>query len=70
MKGVPYGFRSAFESWALNTAHYPVDTVALCLGHNVKLSFQTALQPGEKLQERASIMQGWADYVTRVELQT
>lgn len=58
-----HGFRAAFKTWARSQRRYLVDAVEFALAHE-PAQLEAAYQRADLLEERAELMQGWADFVT------
>lgn len=58
-----HGLRAAFKTWARQQRIYRDDAVELALAHE-KNGLESAYQRADLLEERAELMQDWADYVT------
>lgn len=58
-----HGFRAAFKTWARGQRIYLPDAIELALAHE-PAKLEAAYQRADLLEERAAIMQDWADYVT------
>lgn len=58
-----HGFRSSFRTWARNRRIYSKDAMEFSLAHE-PAALEAAYQRADLLEERAELMQDWADYVT------
>ena len=57
-----HGFRASFRTWCADNRvdFYVAET---CLAHSVQTSVQDAYQRSDLLEQRAEVMQAWADFV-------
>lgn len=58
-----HGFRAAFKTWARGQRRYLPDAIEFALAHE-PARLEAAYQRADLLEERAGLMQDWADYVT------
>lgn len=59
---VPHGFRSDFESWALENG-YPERIINMCQDHLDKTdAYNGAYRRDDQLERRRELLQAWADY--------
>lgn len=58
-----HGFRAAFKTWSRSRRHYLPDAIEFSLAHE-PASLEAAYQRSDLLEERAALMQDWADFVT------
>lgn len=59
---VPHGFRSDFESWALEMA-FPERIISMCQDHLDKTdAYSGAYRRDDQLTPRRELLQAWADY--------
>lgn len=59
----PHGLRATFRSWAEECTEAPFEVKEACLGHVVDKGVVGAYQRGERLQQRAKILENWASYL-------
>lgn len=61
----PHGMRSAFKEWARqNARQFPDELSELALAHVSGDATRAAYARGELVEERAELMQAWADYLS------
>ena len=60
---VPHGFRSTFRNWAGRTPEIPFAPAEMVLAHEPSDRVVAAYLTGDFFEERAPIMQRWADYL-------
>ena len=60
---VPHGFRSTWRDWAAEQSGASWETIELSLAHAVGSTVSAAYFRTDLLEQRAPMMQGWADYV-------
>jgi hypothetical protein len=60
-----HGFRST-ASTLLNEQGYPTDVIELQLAHAERNKVRAAYNKAQRLAERRSMMQQWADYLVRL----
>lgn len=58
-----HGFRATFKTWARLQRRYDRDAIEYALAH-VPTKLEEAYQRDDLLEERAELMQHWADFVT------
>ncbi|UWQ07918.1 tyrosine-type recombinase/integrase [Aliiroseovarius crassostreae] len=66
-RGLPYrphGFRSSFRDWVSEKTNTPFEVAETALGHTVGGSVERAYRRTDHLEQRATLMQRWADFVT------
>jgi hypothetical protein len=56
--------RSAFRDWAREVAKAPDDVAEMCLGHTVGTQVTRAYKRGDLLDERRTLLEAWAAFVT------
>ena len=61
---VPHGFRSSFRSWAAGQAHITQPVAEMCLAHYPTGILVKAFMTSDLFNERQTLMQEWADYLT------
>lgn len=64
---VPHGFRSSFRDWCGERTNYPRELAEAALAHTLKNRVEAAYRRGDALERRRPLMQGWADFLDRVE---
>lgn len=62
---VPHGLRSSFRSWAAEATDYPWEIAEMALGHTVGSKVERAYLRTDLFDKRATLMQEWADFLTR-----
>lgn len=63
--GRPHGFRTTFRTWVQDTLDGSHDLAAeAALGHVIGNMVRRAYARSDYLDQRAALMQQWADYVT------
>lgn len=62
--GTPHGFRSSFRNWAAEKTSFPRAVAELCLVHVNDNETEAAYLRTDMMQQRAALLQQWADYVT------
>ena len=63
--GRPHGFRTTFRTWVQDTLDGSHDLAAeAALGHVIGNKVRRAYARSDYLDQRAALMQPWADYVT------
>ncbi len=60
----PHGFRSSFRDWVSEKTNTPFEVAETALGHTVGGSVERAYRRTDHLEQRASLMRRWADFVT------
>ena len=60
---VPHGFRSSFRDWAADSGAYTWEAIELSLAHTIGSTVSQAYFRTALLDQRAPMMQAWADYV-------
>lgn len=60
----PHGFRSSFKDWASEKTNTPFEVSETALGHKVGGSVERAYRRTDYFEQRATLMQRWADYIT------
>ena len=60
----PHGFRTSFRDWAKAEYRARFEAIELALAHAVGTSVTQAYDRDTLVEERAAIMQAWADYVS------
>ena len=58
-----HGIRAAFKTWARSRRIYQVDAIEMALAHEPD-KLEAAYQRADLLEERAVLMQDWADFLT------
>jgi integrase len=58
-----HGFRASFKTWARKERRYSFDAIEFALAH-VPTKLEAAYMREDLLEERAELMQDWADFVT------
>ncbi|MPQ95439.1 site-specific integrase [Thioclava sp. JE_KL1] len=58
-----HGFRASFKTWARAQKRYERDAIEFALAHEPN-ALEAAYQREDLLEERAQLMQDWADFVT------
>ena len=66
MGAVPHGFRSSFRTWAAERSGASSDAAELVLAHNVGNATTRSYLRTDLLEERATMMQQWADFLDSV----
>jgi integrase len=61
-----HGFRSTFRDWAGDCTHVPREIAELALAHTVGDDTEIAYRRGTALEKRRSLMNDWAEYVTKI----
>ena len=61
----PHGFRSTFKDWTRQKARFPDEWSELALAHVNSDQTRAAYARNELLEERAEMMQAWADFCHR-----
>ena len=61
---VPHGFRTSFRSWTAEQAHIPQPVAYMCLAHYPTGNLVKAFMTSDLFNERQTLMQQWADYMT------
>lgn len=64
----PHGFRSSLRDWIAETIQSPYEVAETVLGHVVGGSVERAYRRTDYLDQRRTLMERWADYVTRPSL--
>ena len=64
MKARPHGFRSSIRDWVAETTNTSHDVAETILGHTVGGSVERAYRRTDFLEQRRSIMERWASFVT------
>lgn len=64
MEARPHGFRSSFRDWVAETTNTPHEVAETALGHVVGGSVERAYRRTDYLEQRRSLMQRWADFVS------
>ena len=62
-----HGFRTSFRNWASENS-YSRDLAERALAHAIKNEVEAAYHRTDLLEQRAPMMQAWADHVTKVAL--
>src|SRR5262249_48087982 len=57
-----HGFRSTFRDWAAERTAFPFEVAETALAHSVGNKASRAYRRTDWLDERARLMQSWADY--------
>lgn len=65
--GRPHGFRTSFRSWVQDTSAASYDVAETALAHIVGNRVERSYARSDMLDQRAALMQRWADHVTGVE---
>lgn len=60
----PHGFRSSFRDWVSEKTNTPFEVAETALGHSVGGAVERAYRRTDHLEQRAALMQRWADFVT------
>lgn len=60
----PHGFRSSFRDWVSEKTNTPFEVAETALGHTVGGVVERAYRRTDHLEQRATLMQRWADFVT------
>jgi integrase len=60
----PHGFRSSFRDWISETTETPYEVAETCLGHVVGGSVERAYRRTDYLEQRRTVMEAWAQYVS------
>ncbi|PID35460.1 MAG: integrase [Rhodobacterales bacterium] len=60
----PHGFRSSFRDWVSEKTNTPFEVAETALGHSVGGAVERAYRRTDHLDQRATLMQRWADFVT------
>ena len=60
---VPHGFRSTWRDWAAEQSGASWETIELSLAHAVGSTVSAAYFRTDLLEQRAPMMQAWADYI-------
>lgn len=58
-----HGFRTSFRTWTQEMTAFSEEACELSLSHRVGNSVRRAYARSERLEERARLMQAWADYL-------
>lgn len=64
MDARPHGFRSSFRDWVSEKTNTPFEVAETALGHSVGNSVERAYRRTDHLEQRATLMQRWADFVS------
>ncbi len=59
-----HGFRSTFRDWGSETGAAPEHVMEMSLAHTVGNKLVSAYRRGDLLEQRATVMRGWAAYLT------
>ena len=62
----PHGFRSSLRTWIADCADAPEEVAELCIEHNTANKVVRAYRRTDFFEQRAILMQRWADHVTGV----
>ncbi len=60
----PHGFRSSFRDWVSERTNTPFEVAETSLGHVVGGAVERAYRRTDYLEQRAALLQRWADFVT------
>ena len=66
----PHGFRSSFRDWAAETTDASPAVMEAALAHEAKNKTEGAYARSDLFERRRTLMQQWADYLGRHELQS
>jgi integrase len=64
-----HGFRSGFRDWAAETTAYPNHVVEQALAHAMGNGVEADYRRGDLLEKRRQLMQAWADYCSRPQVE-
>lgn len=62
---VPHGFRSSFRDWSGEVSSFPPDVAEMALAHVIENKVEAAYRRGDLFAKRRKMMQEWADYVNK-----
>ena len=62
----PHGFRTSLRTWLADCTNAPEEVAELCIEHNTASKVVRAYRRTDFLEQRAVLMQRWADHVTGV----
>lgn len=60
-----HGFRSSFRDWAGECTEFPRELAEAALAHVVGDEVERAYRRGDALSRRRTLMDAWAQYLTR-----
>ena len=63
VNAVPHGFRSSFRDWAAECSDASRETCEAALAHTVRNQTEATYFRTSMLEQRAKLMQEWADYI-------
>lgn len=66
MKARPHGFRSSLRTWLADCTEVPEEVAETILAHSAGRKVVKAYRRTDFFEQRAVLMQRWADHVTRV----
>ncbi|GAB5447180.1 tyrosine-type recombinase/integrase [Gymnodinialimonas sp.] len=59
----PHGFRSSFREWADRAGGVSFETAEMAIAHKARTTTQKAYLRDDQLEQRAALMERWADHV-------
>jgi integrase len=60
-----HGFRSAFRDWAAERTNFPREVCEAALAHTLRDKTEAAYRRSDLFEKRRSLMNDWADFVSR-----
>ncbi len=65
MNAVPHGLRSSFRDWVGEATHHPREVAEMALAHRIANSAEAAYMRSDLFEKRRSMMQDWANYLSK-----
>ncbi len=62
---VPHGMRASFRNWTAEETAYPNEVAEMALAHKVANSTEAAYMRSDLFEKRRSMMQDWANYLSK-----
>jgi integrase len=63
-----HGFRSSFRDWAAERTNFPREVPEMALAHAIPSAVEAAYRRGDLFEKRRKLMEAWAAYCAKVEM--
>jgi len=63
-----HGFRSSFRDWAAERTNFPREVAEMALAHAIPSAVEAAYRRGDLFEKRRKLMEAWAAYCAKVEM--
>jgi len=63
-----HGFRSSFRDWAAERTNFPREVAEMALAHAIPSAVEAAYRRGDLFDKRRKLMDAWAAYCAKVEM--